>query len=141
MPAPQAVDGTSLVLTFGAVDHACSISSYELRSDESDSDVTTFCEASEGGQFDHILAISALTSTASGSFWRYLWANPGVKEVPYVLKPHGNAAPTADKPHLTGTLTVPGGIPTLSSEASRNPTRSTFDVEFKLDARPTLVTS
>lgn len=139
MPAPAVVDGTGLVLTFAGVDYACSITEWEVRSEDAADDTVTFCEIADGSGYDYFLTVSSLSATVSGSLWRFLWQNPGLKSVAYVLKPHGNAAASTAQPHLSGTLTVPGGMPALGHEANKVATRNTFETEFKLDGKPTLV--
>ncbi|MFD6094667.1 hypothetical protein ACFWGN_21455 [Oerskovia sp. NPDC060338] len=138
MPSSERITGKTLTLTLGGIERACDVTGFGFSSEEADDDVVTYCDAAAGGKFDTILTVSAIASTASGSFWRYLFENPGEEDVAYVVAPHGNAVATANQPHLTGTLTLPGGMPELTGETNST---STFDVEFKCDARPVLKTT
>lgn len=138
MPSSERIKGTDLLLTLGGVEYKCDATSVVLESEEADSDVTTFCDAAEGGSYDYRFTISAVSSTASGSFWTYLFDNPGEKEVAYVYAPHGNETPSVAKPHFEGTLSLPGGMPSIGGEAGET---STFEVELLCDGRPTKVTA
>lgn len=127
-------------LTLGApgIDHSADVISWTIENDEADADVVTFEDAANGGGRQFFLRGSAIQSTQSAAFWRYVWENSGETEIPYTIAPHGNAVPTADEPHFVGTLTI-GPKPTIGGEASSSATSAfSFDYEFAIDGEPTM---
>lgn len=129
-------------LTLGTpgTDHSADVISWTIENDEADADVVTFEDAANGGGRQFYLRGSAIQSTQSAAFWRYVWENSGETEIPYTIAPHGNAAPTADEPHFVGTLSI-GPKPTIGGEASSSATSAfAFDYEFKIDGEPTMDT-
>lgn len=129
-------------LTLGTpgTDHSADVISWTIENDEADADVVTFEDAANGGGRQFYLRGSAIQSTQSAAFWRYVWENSGETEVPYTIAPHGNAVPTADEPHFVGTLTI-GPKPTIGGEASASATSAfSFDYEFAIDGEPTMDT-
>ncbi|WP_350348016.1 hypothetical protein ABIQ69_15460 [Agromyces sp. G08B096] len=140
MGSPRIRGNKKPVLTLGTpgTDQSADLISYSIENEEADSDVVTFEDAASGGARQFYLRGSATQSTATVSFWRYVWENTGQTEVPYTVAPHGNAAPTANEPHLVGTLTI-GPKPTIGGEASTSPTSAfSFEFEFKIDGEPVL---
>lgn len=130
------------LLTLGSPgqDRSADVTSWTIENEEADSDVVTFEDAENGGGRQFYLRGSAIQSTQSAAFWRYVWENSGETEVPYTIAPHGNAVPTADEPHFVGTLTI-GPKPTIGGEADTSRTSAfTFDYEFEIDGEPTLDT-
>lgn len=122
------------------LDHSADVISWTIENDEADADVVTFEDAANGGGRQFFLRGSAIQSTQSAAFWRYVWENSGETEVPYTIAPHGNATPTADEPHFVGTLTI-GPKPTIGGEASSSATSAfSFDYEFAIDGEPTMDT-
>lgn len=124
MPTNPRLRGNSgLFLTFdldpdGAsspVSVADDVKQWELTNEDKDDSDLTFYEAAQGLGKDYSLALTAISSTLAGSLWRFLWDNPGA-EIGVVVGPHGNATPTAEKPHFTFRAKV-GGKPQLSNEA------------------------
>lgn len=132
--------GAALILKLGSpgVDYKVDLTSYRITNAEKAADVTTFGDVAAGDDRDYMLQFTAVQDTASGSLWRYIWESAGTEGVAYTVAPHGNATPTADEPHLTGTLTI-GPAPELGGDANKD-TTYTFDGEWKLDAKPTLDT-
>ena len=127
-------------LTIGAPgsEYAADLTSYSIENEAADSDTVTFEDAASGGGRQFFLRGAAVQSLDSASFWAYCWDNAGDTDVPYTLAPFGNASPTAEQPHFTGTLTL-GPKPKISAEASTSQTSSsTFDYEFPIDGEPTL---
>lgn len=103
--------------------------------DKDDADLT-FAEAAEGETKDYSLNVTANQSTAVGSFWRLLYANPGA-EFTVVYGPHGNVIPTDDEPHFTMTVKA-NGRPEIGSTARRGKERETFDYVLEVTAGPVL---
>lgn len=119
--------GNKLSLEIDGKDYWAEITTYLLTREDSDDDVVTFKDASEGLTQDEKLQITAVQSTDSVSFWRIVWENVG-EDVPFKIAPHGNETPTANQPHVTGTVTIPKR-PDLGGDAGRSNTH-TFEVEF-----------
>lgn len=121
-------------------DRSADVISWTIENEEADADVVTFEDAASGGGRQFYLRGSAIQSTQSAAFWRYVWENSGEETVPYTIAPHGNAAPTADEPHFVGTLSI-GPKPTIGGEASTDAKSAfTFDYEFAIDGEPTMDT-
>ena len=72
------------------------------------------------------MQLSAVSDYADTSFWTVLWDNAGT-EVAYVLKPYGNATPSASQPHFTGEVKILAKPP-IGGEAG-----STWTFEARLD--------
>jgi hypothetical protein len=137
MAGSTRIKGTKLKLTLGTpgVDYWADLSSWKISNDDADSDVTTFEDAASGGSKQFKLSGTAVQSTATGSFWRYVWANTGIEGVAFTIAPHGNATATAEQPHLIGTLTI-GPKPDLGGDAGTG--SYTFDFEFIVTGTPAL---
>jgi len=103
--------------------------------DKDDSDLT-FAEAAAGETTVSSVAITAIQSTAVGSFWRYCWDNPG-KAATLVYAPHGNAVATADKPHFLMEVKL-GPRPKIGTEATVAKDRADFEVALEVTDGPTL---
>lgn len=119
--------GNKLAIEIDGEDYWSQVTSWLLTREDSDDDVVTFKDASEGETQDEVLQITAVQSTDTASFWRMVWDNVG-EEVPFKIAPHGNETPTTAQPHFTGTLEIPRR-PDVGGEAGRNNTH-TFEVEF-----------
>lgn len=142
MGSPRIRGNKKPVLTLGTpgADQSADVISWTIENEEADSDVITFEDAAAGGARQFFLRGSAIQSTASTSFWRYVWENNGEVDVPYTVAPHGNAIATAAEPHFVGTLTI-GAKPTIGGEADTSSTSAfTFDYEFEIDGEPTMDT-
>jgi hypothetical protein len=136
MAGSTRIKGTKLALTLGSpgTDYWADISSYVLTNEEAESDVTTFADAAEGGARQFKLNGSAIQSTATASFWRYVYENTG-EEVAFTLAPHGNAVPSAAEPHFVGTVKI-GPKPDIGGEAGTG--SFTFDFEWDVIGEPTI---
>lgn len=119
-----------------AVDFSGDVKALTIDSDDKDDSDLTFEEAASGETKDYKVTTTALQSTVATSFWRYLWDNPG-EEFAVTYGPHGNALPTADKPHFLMTLKA-NGKPKIGGEAKRAKDRYDFDYEFEVTSGPTL---
>lgn len=120
------------LLTFkvGTTDFVGDCTSAKLTWDDADSGTVTFADAAAGGAFQGTLAGSGVQSTDSASFWAWAWDNVG-KLVPFIFAPHGNATPSADQPHFTGTVKI-GKRPDLGGDAQIDGDDWTFDFEWKV---------
>ena len=131
-----------LKMEVDGIERFAEVSVAVVRSAASDSDFTTFEQASSGGGRDYVLAITMAQDAAAGSLWSEVWDNAGT-EIPVTLMPYGNAVPSPAEPHFetTATIVEPDGD-LLGGEAdSSNSARFTIEVEWPLDATPTKVTA
>lgn len=124
------IKGAALKLTIGTTDYWADVTAVTLNNEEAAAGVTTFEDASLGGARQFYLEGTAIQSTASASFWNYLWENTG-EIVAYVYAPHGNDIPTADQPHFEGTVKVPAK-PAIGGEAGVN---NEFTFDFRMDCQ------
>lgn len=134
------IKGNRLALTFGSpgTDYWADATSVVLDNEEDDSGVTTFEDAaSDDTGRKWFFTVGAIQSTATGSFWRYLWESTG-DVVPYTYAPHGNEDPSEDQPHFIGTCKI-GPKPSVGGEASRTD-EFTFEVRLDVETGPTLDT-
>lgn len=110
MAASTRIKATNIVFKIGSTDYACDANMVELTLDDAPGDVQTFCEVRVGGQWT--LSLEGITSGDDTSLYRILWDNFG-SEVGFTIAPNGNATPSADQPHYTGTV-VFDQLPPLS---------------------------
>lgn len=82
--------------------------------------------------------ITAIQSTAPGSFWKFLWSHE-FRTVDFVYAPHGNTTPSEEQPFLLATAYLPSA-PEVGGEAGEH-NEYTFDVVLNLEDKPALVTS
>lgn len=140
MAKSRGIRGNKLALTLGSgedeKDHWADLSSVVLNNEDSE-DVVTFYDASMGGAKQWFFEISAISSTDTDSFWRYVWENTGA-EVPFTYAPHRNETPSETQPHFIGMLTIPAK-PAMGGEASIKGSYS-FETRFDLVGEPTLDT-
>lgn len=130
--------GKALILTIDGVDHAADVIEATVSFEDADTDGLTFGDVMNVGDQGK-MAITAIQSTATASFWRTVWDNAGEKGIPFRLAPHGNLTATADEPHFTGTVDI-GPRPAIGGAA--DPKKSyTFEVEWLCDVNKELVTT
>lgn len=138
MGTSQKIKGNKLALKLGAgvgaKDYWADLSACTLQNEDSD-DVLTFYDASMGGVKQWFFEITAVTSTATESFWRYVWENTGA-EVAFTFAPHKNETASAEQPHFIGTVKIPAK-PSMGGEASLNGA-FTFETRFDVIGEPTL---
>lgn len=133
--------GLYLTLKVGAgaaEDKSGDVKKWELTPEDGEDSDVTFEEALAGATAQWVLKLTSIISHTAGSLWQFLWTNPGV-DVEFVLGPYGNAAPSVDKPHFTGTWTG-ARKPGLQNEARTTKEGSEFEVELNLVDEPELVT-
>lgn len=118
------------------------VSNLEVRVGDADTDFVSFADAALGGTKEWTLAMTIAQDTAAGSLWRQIWDNVGA-ELDVVVRPNGNATPSANEPHFTGTVIVkyPDGL-ILGGDADVSETAvQTVDVEWVFTEKPALVTA
>jgi hypothetical protein len=119
---------SGLVATFDAAPYDGDVKAMRLTTEDKDDSDLTFLEAASGETKDYSLTVTAIQSTATGSFWRMVWDDPG-GEFAVVYGPHGNAVPSAAQPHFTFTAKATGR-PEIGKEASLSKTRADFEYTF-----------
>ena len=101
MAASTRIKAQNIIFKIGSTDYACDANLVQLTLDDAPGDVQTFCEVRVGGQWS--LQLDGITSGEDTSLYRILWDNFGT-EVAFTIAPNGNATPSADSPHYTGTV-------------------------------------
>ena len=123
-------------LKIGNTDYVTDIVSFELTSDDADTDSQTFAEYNAGTNREWTLNVTAVWDGGSvGSLHDYLWINAG-SSATFDIAPLSGATSTS-KPRYTGTVRIPFR-PDISVEAGSD---STFDYEFEVVGNPNKVTS
>lgn len=130
--------GKALILTIDGVDHAADVIEANLSFEDADTDGLTFGDAMTIGDQGK-LAITAIQSTDTASFWRTVWENALEKGVPFRLAPHGNLTATADQPHVSGTVDI-GPRPAIGGAADPKKAYQ-FEVEWLATVDKELVTT
>lgn len=136
MAKSKGIKGNKLALKLGAddKDYWADLSNVVLSNEDAD-DVLTFYDASQGGVKQWFFEISAISSTDTESFWRYVWENTG-EEVAFTYAPHSNEVASEEQPHFIGFVKIPAK-PSMGGEASIKGQYS-FDTRFDLVGEPTL---
>jgi hypothetical protein len=132
-----AIGTRSLTLTIDAVEYAAEVSSCKIISGETDSDFVSFADAAAGGGREYALALTFVQDATTASLWDQVWSHAG-EEVPFVIRPYGNAVASAAQPHMSGTAIVsePDGD-LLGGEADPSPSnRFVTEVEWKCTEKP-----
>ena len=125
MPSSTRIKGKDLILSIDGDDYAMDASSITLTNEDKDGEVRTFADVTPPKQW--FFEIEAIQSTATTSFWSWLWDQDGTEDIAYIYKPHGNATASASQPHFTGTVAVKGKPPIGGSADS------TFTFSYRLD--------
>lgn len=127
--------GKNLSLTIDAVEFSAEGTQVVLNNEEADEDSITFAELANGTPVQWFFELTAISDYAVGSIWDTLWENAGAS-VPYVFKPYGNMAASAEQPHFTGTCTI-NAKPPVGGTAGET---FTFEARLDCDAEPQKVT-
>lgn len=130
------VGNKGIVFSLGGVEYDGDVKKVSILTEDKDESDLTFAEAAAGDLKDFKVGVTANNSTQAGSLWLHLWNAPGGEEA-CIYGPHGNAIPTADKPHFLMTVKATGKPP-IEQEAKATKERSTFDYEFEVTVAPVL---
>lgn len=133
MSGSARIKGAALALTFGSLDHWADVTSVVLDNEKDDTVDVTILDVGPDDHRRYFFAITAVQSTGSSSFWRWTWEHTG-EVVPFRYAPHGNTVPTAEKPHVVGSVLV-GPKPALGGGAGRFVTHS-FSTRFNVVGEP-----
>lgn len=127
-----------LTLTVDGVERYAECSTVVITSKESDADFVSFKSASEGGSREYGCKIVAVQAAEAATLWDLVWSASGT-EVPILVRPYGNASPSAAQPHFAGVVTVsePDGDYLGGSADRSTSARMTFSVEWVFTEKPT----
>ena len=133
--------GKGITFSYNGTQYECDLTSVVLEKASADTDTTdgtqTFCDVTNGSASGDVwkMNISALQSTdytTEKALHALIWdlaAAAGGGEMAFEFAPHGNATPTHDQPHFTGSVIVKaGGYPSVGGDAGES--SWTFDYEF-----------
>jgi hypothetical protein len=101
MAASTRITAQNILFKIAGTDYACDANSVVLELGDAPGDVQTFCEVRVGGEW--ALTLSGITSGETTSLYQVLWTNFGSEAV-FIIAPNGNAVPSTDEPHYTGTV-------------------------------------
>lgn len=136
--------GTRLLkIKIGSVEHTAEVSKCEVVAGPADSDFTSFQDAATGGAREYALDLTFRQDlAATGTLWRYLWANPGTT-MAVKVNPYGNATATTTEPHFTGNVTITEPDGTLIGGEANSSTSARFvnSVRWVFTAKPVEVTT
>ncbi|WP_155293058.1 hypothetical protein [Rhodococcoides fascians] len=136
MAIPNGKLKSVFALKVAGTDYVSDIVSFEMTSDDAESDSTTFAEYNAGTNRKWTLQITGIFDGGSaGSLHDYLWVNAGAS-ASFDIAPLSGVTSTS-KPRYTGTLRIPFK-PDVSVEAGED---ATFDYEFEVIGTPNKVTS
>lgn len=101
MAASTRIKAQNIIFKIDGDNFACDANSVVLELGDAPGDVQTFCEVRVGGEWS--LTLAGITSGEVGSLYQVLWSNFG-SHAEFVIAPNGNAVPSTDMPHYTGTV-------------------------------------
>ena len=102
--------------------------------DGEDGDYITFANASTGDTSQWFLRGTMYDDYAADSLWTLAWLNSG-QVVPFLIKPYGNAAASADQPHFSGNVKI-SRKPGIGGEAAE---AHETEIEWEIEGVPTRV--
>lgn len=136
-----ALTGRFLKITVAATEYNTEVFEATCERAKGDAANVTFAEAAAGQDGEYSLKIKLTQDQAAGTLWTKMWESAGT-DVAVVVKPAGNASPSAAQPHFTTTATIsePEGV-LFGGAADTDPKkRWSIEVEWKC-TRPVRVTS
>lgn len=129
--------GKDLSILIDGEEYNTDIKGFRVEPDDGeDASYVTFARLKEGDTKTWYLRGTAFQDFQTTSFWTFAWLNSG-QEVEFVARPYGNAAPSAEQPHFTGTCTI-GSKPGFGGDADEE---FEFEVEWEVTGVPLRVTA
>jgi len=134
----------ALVFRLGTTptDFTGAVKDVRVKSDEADSDFTSFADAAAGGARSYKLVLTLKQDNTTTSLWYYAWSQAG-QTVAYEVWPNGrpvSGTASAAQPKFSGSVVVrePNGD-FIGGEADKSTTKY-FTTEFEWDctAKPIL---
>lgn len=126
MAASTRLVARNIIFKIDDVEYACDASKVSLTPEDAPGGVRTFCETNTEKEFK--LALEGIVSLEATSLYQILWANQGT-QVEFILAPAGNATPTSDKPHYTGSV-IFDDLPPLELTSGEG---AVFSVTYTVD--------
>lgn len=138
----SAIGTRKLTLTIDGTDVTPEVSLAEITSAEAKSDFVSFAAAASGGSREYSLKLTFVQNAATASLWSQVWESAG-NDIPVIVRPAGNAVPTPEDPHFTGTVTISEPNGTLLGGAADASTSNRFvtEVEWVFTGKPSRVTA
>lgn len=127
--------GENLQIEFEEVEYNSYL--HEVRAepdDGEDGDFITFANAASGDTNQWFLRGTMYDDYAADSLWTLAWENSG-QVVPFLIKPYGNAVPTADQPHFGGNVKI-SRKPGIGGEAAE---AHETEIEWEIEGVPTRI--
>lgn len=136
-----ALTGRFLKISVGGAEYNTQVFEAHVDRAKADSNSVTFAEAATGQGGDYTLNIKLTQDQAASTLWSLMWDSAGT-DVAVIVKPYGNADPSAGQPHWSTTATISEPEGTLfGGEANASPSeRWTTEVEWKC-TRPVKITT
>lgn len=103
--------------------------------DGEDGDFITFANAATGDTSQWFLRGTLYDDHQADSLWTMAWLNSG-STVPFLIRPHGNASPSASQPHFGGNVKITRK-PGIGGEA--NVAHET-EIEWEIEGVPQRIT-
>lgn len=131
-----------LTLSIGAADVTLQVFNVELLSRAADGSQVTFGEAKAGGGRIYSLKMVMTQDLATTGLWDKIWSASGTT-VAALLKPYGNATPSATQPHYSGNviITEPDGVLIGGDADSSATARFQTEITWDFTAKPTKLTA
>jgi hypothetical protein len=125
MAASTRIVAQNIVFKIGATSYAPDINQVELTLGDAPGGVRTMTEVRPNGEW--ALKVAGIVSGDADSLYQFLWLNFGT-EATFTIAPGGNASPSADAPHYTGTVVI-NELPPLSLSAGDD---ASFEVTLRV---------
>ena len=137
-----ALYGDQVTLTIDGEERALEVFSASVAAAKVGKKDVTFGEANSGTGNKYNLNIEITQDMSEDSLWNVMWDMPG-SLVPVLVRPNGNAVPTVDEPHFSGTVKIvePEGELFGGVAAGEEPERWRVKLEWPFTARPIKITA
>ena len=129
MATSTRIKAQNIIFDIDGDKYECDATMVDLVLQDAPGDVQTFCEQRVGGEW--VLNLEGITSGDATSLYRVLWANFGT-DATFFIAPNGNATPSANEPHYTGTVKF-DQLPPLTLNSNET---STFSVALTVVNTP-----
>lgn len=138
MAVPGLVTNKLTILIDG-IEVAAEVSKAIVLAGSKDAGFVSFAEAGSGGAREYKLA---LTFVQLAELWKLVWEHAG-SEKEVLVRPWGNAVPTASEPHFSGTvvITEPDGALVGGEADASSSSRFVNEIEWMFTDRPTRITA
>jgi hypothetical protein len=128
----MAMPGRSLLLNFGGLEVCAETTEAQLGNEDADADQVTFADVANGNDRTWTFDVTGVADYAQGSLWSLIWDTGRFVPVPY-----GDADPSPEQPHFTGSVLVEARPPIGGAAGSI----WTFEAKLVCTGAPVRVTS